>query len=81
MSGELGFNEVVNILEEEVEGENWQIVERHDIGAAIKSFGKYAHNKVIPVCKTQYLARVIEEDPFVSLIIPCRCTVFRDSTE
>lgn len=81
LSGELNFNEVVSSLENEIIGENWQVVDHLDIGAAVKEFGKHTDNRVLSVCKTQYLARAIEEDPFISLIIPCRFTVFRESTE
>ena len=81
LSGELNFNDVVSSLEEEVVGENWQVVNHLDIGKAVKEFGKHTENRVLSVCKTQYLARAIEDDPFISLIIPCRFTVFRESTE
>ena len=81
LSGELNFNEVVNSLEYEIEGENWQVVDHLDIGAVVKEFDKHTDNRVLSVCKTQYLARAIEEDPFISLIIPCRFTVFRESIE
>jgi len=81
LSGELNFDDVVSSLENEVVGGNWQVVNHLDIGAAVKDFGKHTENRVISVCKTQYLARAIEEDPFISLIIPCRFTVFREATE
>lgn len=81
LSGELNFNDVVRSLEEEVVGENWQVVNHLDIGEAVKEFDIHTDNRVLSVCKTQYLARAIEDDPFISLIIPCRFTVFRESTE
>ncbi len=81
LSGELNFNDVVRSLENEILSENWQVVDHLDIGAAVKEFGKHTENRVVSVCKTQYLARAIEEDPFISLIIPCRFTVFRESIE
>ncbi len=81
LSGKLNFNEVVSSLENELVNENWQVGDHLDIGAAVKEFGKQTENKVLSVCKTQYLARAIEEDPFISLIIPCRFTVFRESTK
>ena len=78
---ELIFDEVVSRVHSEVLGENWQVVNEMNIGEAVKDFDKHIENRVISVCKTQYLARAIEEDPFISLIIPCRFTVFRESTE
>ena len=81
LPGELDFDEVITSLENEIIGENWQLVDQLDIGAAVKEFGKHTDNRVLSVCKTQYLARAIEEDPYISLIIPCRFTVFRETTE
>ena len=81
LPAETNFNDVVDRLEYEVLGENWQIVDQLDIGAAVKEFDKNTENKVISVCKLQYLAQAIEEDPFISLIIPCRFTVFREPTK
>ena len=81
LSGELTFNDVVSSLQNEIVSENWQVVDILDLGAAVKEFGKHTENKVVSVCKTQYLARAIEDDPFISLIIPCRFTVFRESIE
>lgn len=77
----LNFDEVVRRVHSEVLGENWQVVSEMNIGGAVKDFGIDIENRVISVCKTQYLAKAIEEDPFISLIIPCRFTVFRESTE
>jgi uncharacterized protein (DUF302 family) len=81
LPSELEFDEVVRRLHSEIQGENWQVVSEMNIGEAVKDFGKHIDNRVISVCKTQYLAKAIEEDPFISLIIPCRFTVFRESTE
>ncbi len=78
---ELNFDEVVRRVHSEVLGENWQVVSEMNIGEAVKDFDIHIENRVISVCKTQYLAKAIEEDPFISLIIPCRFTVFRESTE
>ena len=81
LSGNLNFNGVVASVESEVLGENWQVVDDLDIGAAVKEFDKHTENRVLSVCKLQYLARAIEEDPFISLIIPCRFTIFRETSE
>ena len=81
LPSELNFDEVVSRVHSEILGENWQVVNEMDIGRAVKEFGKDTENRVISVCKTQYLAKAIDEDPFISLIIPCRFTVFREATE
>ena len=79
LSGKYNFADVVRHLESEVAGENWQIVNQMDVGESVRELGKETDNQVISVCKIQYLAQAIEEDPFISLIIPCRFTVFRES--
>ena len=79
LSGDLNFNDVVASVESEILGENWQVVDDLDIGAAVKEFGRDTDNRVLSVCKLQYLAQSVEEDPFISLIIPCRFTIFRES--
>ena len=81
LSGDLNFDEVVKNVEIAVLGENWQIVDELDIGAAVKELDKHTENTVLSVCKLQYLAQAIEEDPLISLIIPCRFTVFRETVE
>ena len=81
LPGNLNFEDVVSSVKGEVLGENWQVVHELDIGASVKEYDKNTENKVISVCKTQYLAKAIEEDPFISLIIPCRFTVFHESVE
>ncbi len=78
LSGDLDFDEVVDSVKNEVLEENWQVVNELDIGTVVKDFGKQTDNRVISVCKSQYLARAIDEDPFISLIIPCRFTIFRE---
>ena len=81
LSSDLDFEDVVAQVHSEVIGENWSVVHVQDIGASMAGYGKQLDNRVISVCKSQYLAQAIEEDPFVSLIIPCRFTVFREPTE
>lgn len=74
----LKFQEVVDRVHSEVLGENWQVVHELDVGMTVQEYDKHTDNRIISVCKSQYLAQAIEEDPFVSLIIPCRFTVFRE---
>ena len=81
LPGDLNFDEIVKNVEIAVSGQNWKVVDDLDIGAAVKEFGIDTDNKVLSVCKLQYLAQSIEEDPFISLIIPCRFTIFRETTE
>ncbi len=76
---DLDFDDVVRQLESEISGGNWQVVNQMDIGAAVLELGKNIESRVLSVCNIQYLAQAIEDDPFISLIIPCRFTVFRES--
>ena len=73
------FHEVVADLKTEVSGVNWQVVNELNIGETVKEFGTEAENKVISVCNIQYLSQAIKADPMISLIIPCRFTVFREN--
>lgn len=79
LSGELNFDEVVADVKNEAMSANWQVVNELNIGATVNELGKEIENRVISVCNIQYLAQAIEEDPFISLIIPCRFTVFRET--
>ena len=75
------FSEVVVDLKTEVSGVNWQVVNELNIGETVKEFGVQVENKVISVCNIQYLSRAIKADPMISLIIPCRFTVFRETDD
>ena len=72
------FNEVVADVKTEIAGVNWQVVHELNVGEAVKEFGTQTENRVISVCNIQYLSKAIEADPMISLIIPCRFTVFRE---
>lgn len=78
LPADLNFQEVVDRVHSEVLGENWQVIHELNVGKSVQEYDKHTENRIISVCKSQYLARAIEEDPFISLIIPCRFTVFRD---
>ena len=73
------FHEVVTDLKTEVSGVNWQVVNELNIGETVQEFGVETENKVISVCNVEYLSRAIQADPMISLIIPCRFTVFREN--
>ena len=81
LPGDLNFEEVVNDVKNEAMGANWQVVNELNIGATVNELGNDIENRVISVCNIQYLAQAIEEDPFISLIIPCRFTVFREENK
>ena len=81
LSGELNFDEVVADVKSEAMGANWQVVNELNVGAIVNELGKEIENRVISVCNIQYLAQAIEADPFISLIIPCRFTVFRETNK
>lgn len=73
------FGEVVADVKTEASGVNWQVVSELNVGQTVKEFGVQAENKVISVCNIQYLSQAIKADPMISLIIPCRFTVFRET--
>ncbi len=78
IDGKHDFMEVVDHLKSEIMAQNWEVLGVQDIDEGMKKYGLDIENKLILACKSQYLARAIEEDPFVTLIIPCRFAVFRD---
>lgn len=79
LPADLDYDEVVERLKTEILAENWEITDVQDIGKGLRQYQKITQNKVISACKSQLLARAIDEDPFISLIVPCRFTAFRDA--
>ncbi len=77
----LNYLEIVDRLKSEILAQNWEITDVQDIDVGLKQYGKSTQNKVISVCRSQLLAQAITEDPFVSLIIPCRFTAFRETVK
>ena len=78
---EANFDEVVADVKNEASGVNWQVVNELDVGKTVEEFGVEIENRVISVCNIQYLSKAIKADPMISLIIPCRFTVFRQAGE
>lgn len=79
LPAELEYQDVVDRLKTEIQAQNWEIVHVQDVDTGLKEHhGKEIENKVISVCQSQYLSQAIEDDPYISLIIPCRFTAFRD---
>lgn len=71
--------EVMDRLEVELGGQNWEVMDIQHLDMGMRKYGMFVEHKLILACKSQYLAQAIEEDPYVSLIIPCRLTLFRES--
>ena len=79
LPAELDYEEVFGQLKNEIMGVNWEIVHVQNIDTGLKkTYGLKIENKVISVCQSQYLYQAISDDPMISLIVPCRFTVFRD---
>ena len=79
LSADLDYAEIVGQLKNEIRGVNWEIVHVQNIDTGLnKTYGMEIQNKVISVCQSQYLSQAINDDPMISLIVPCRFTVFRD---
>jgi hypothetical protein len=74
----VNFKQVVERLESEIQGHNWEVLKIQDIDEGLKkNYGMDIQNKVVYACKSQYLAQAIKEDPNITLIVPCRFAVYR----
>ncbi len=78
LPGNLNYQEVVDRLKSEIMAQNWEIVSVQDIDLGMRKYGLFTFNKLVLACKSQYLAQAIREDPYISLLIPCRFTVFQE---
>jgi uncharacterized protein (DUF302 family) len=78
LPGDLNYYEVVDRLKTEIMAQNWEIVSVSDIDLGMRKYGLFMFNKLVLACKSQYLAQAIREDPYISLLIPCRFTVFQE---
>jgi uncharacterized protein (DUF302 family) len=78
LPGNVDFREVLDRLRAELGGQNWEVMGIHHIDAGMKQYDLQLENKLVLACKSQYLAQAIQEDPYITLIIPCRFTVFRE---
>lgn len=79
LPAELDFHEVFGRLQTEILGANWEITNVQNIDTGLLQYGVKIQNKVISACKSQLLAEAIKQDPFISLAVPCRFTIFRDA--
>lgn len=73
------IDEVLERLRDELGGQNWEVTDVQNIDKGMRKYGLKIENKLILACKSQYLAQAIRDDPFVSLIIPCRFALFRNT--
>ena len=78
LPGELDYLEVVDRLKTEILAANWEITDVQDIDIGLRQYGIETQNKVISACRSKLLAQAIKDDPYISLAVPCRFTVFRD---
>ncbi len=78
LPGNLDYLEVVDRLKTEIMAANWEITDVQDVDVGLRQYGVNTQNKVISACRSQLLARAIKDDPYISLAVPCRFTVFRD---
>lgn len=77
----LDYQEIVDRLRTEIMAQNWEVVGVSDIDEGMAQYGQKTFNKLVLACKSQYLAQALREDPFISLIIPCRFAVFLEQPE
>lgn len=73
------INGVLERLRDELGGQNWEVTDVQHIDKGMQKYGLKIENKLILACKSQYLSQAIRDDPFVSLIIPCRFALFRNT--
>jgi uncharacterized protein (DUF302 family) len=78
LPSETNFEEVIATVKDELIGNNWEVVSELDVGKIVEELDTVTDNRVISVCNLQYLDKAVKAEPFVSLIIPCRFTVFRE---
>lgn len=72
------FNQVLDRLKTEIEAQNWEVLRVQDIDQGLREHYKMdIQNKVVYACKSQYLAQAIEEDPNITLLVPCRFAIYR----
>ena len=81
LPGDLDYLEIVERLKSEILAANWEITDVQEIDVGLRQYGVETKNKVISACKSQLLAQAIKEDPYISLAVPCRFTVFRDEAK
>jgi len=78
LPGNLDYLEIVDRLKSEILAANWEITDVQEVDIGLRQYGVKTQNKVISACRSQLLAQAIKEDPYISLAVPCRFTVFRD---
>jgi hypothetical protein len=74
----LQYSAVVDRVHTEILAQNWDVVHVQDVGLGLRKLGVWTDNTIIQACQSQYLKQAVRKDPFISLIIPCRFTVFRE---
>ncbi len=74
----VAFDQVLDRLKTEIEAQNWKVLRVQDINQGLREHYKMEiQNKVVYACKSQYLAQAIEEDPNITLLVPCRFAIYR----
>ncbi|MEW6766077.1 MAG: DUF302 domain-containing protein [Pseudomonadota bacterium] len=78
LPAEANFAEVVERVQDEILAQNWEVIKVQDIDEGMKEhYNIDIQNKLLLVCKSQYLAQAIQFDPDISLLVPCRIAVYR----
>ena len=78
LPGDVDYLELVDRLKTEILAANWEITDVQDIDVGLRQLGVKTQSKVISACRSQLLAQAIKDDPYITLAVPCRFTVFRD---
>ena len=81
LPGDLDYLEIVDRLKSEILAANWEITDVQEVDIGLRQYGVKTQNKVISACRSRLLAEAIKDDPYISLAVPCRFTVFRDEAK
>lgn len=76
---ELGFDETVSLIEEQVTARGWKTPAIHDLQATMKKFDHEVMSiKVLEICHPDYSYKILKEsdERIVSSMMPCRISVY-----
>lgn len=76
-----GVEETVSRLKESIEAHGWVVSGVSDMNASLTSHGKTLEPqvRVVRLCQPEYAKRVLEDDRYVSCLMPCAFGVWEDA--
>lgn len=74
-----GFDEAVAAVEQATADAGFRVLHVHDVQATLAEKGfERGPMKIVEVCNARYAHGVLEADPRVSLMLPCRIAVWTE---